>query len=52
MKKFAAGVARAILLRGNEILGVCNTLSDSTFSFSISAEEVRGGQGEIAPYVE
>ena len=45
MKKFMAGVARAILLRGNEILGVANTLSDSTLDFSIAAEEIRGGQG-------
>jgi len=52
MKKFLAGVARAILLRGNEIIGVAQTLTDSTMDFSITAEEIRGGQGEIAPYVE
>ena len=28
------------------------TLTDSTMDFSITAEEIRGGQGEIAPYVE
>lgn len=52
MKKFLAGVARAILLRGNEIIGVAQTLTDSSMNFAITAEEIRGGQGEIAPYIE
>ena len=45
MKKFLAGVARAILLRGNEIIGVAQTLTDSTMDFSITAEEIRAGAG-------
>lgn len=45
MKKFLAGVARAILLRGNEIIGVANTLITSGFDFTIASEEIRGGQG-------
>ena len=45
MKKFLAGVARAILLRGNEIIGVASTLTDSTLDFSITAEEIRAGAG-------
>ena len=45
MKKFLAGVARAILLRGNTIIGVANTLITSGFDFTIASEEIRGGQG-------
>ena len=45
MKKFRAGVARAILLRGNTIIGVANTLITSGFDFTIASEEIRGGQG-------
>ena len=47
MKKFLAGVARAILLRGNQIIGVAQTLTDSTLDFSITGEEIRGGQGNF-----
>lgn len=45
MKKFLAGVARAILLRGNSLIGVAQTLTDSTLDFSITAEEIRAGAG-------
>ena len=45
MKKFLAGVARAILLMGNTIIGVANTLITSGFDFTIASEEIRGGQG-------
>ena len=45
MKKFLACVARAILLRGNTIIGVANTLITSGFDFTIASEEIRGGQG-------
>lgn len=45
MKKFLAGVARAILLRGNTLIGVASTLTDSTLDFSITAEEIRAGAG-------
>ena len=45
MKKFLAGVAHAILLRGNTLIGVASTLTDSTLDFSITAEEIRAGAG-------
>lgn len=45
MKKILAGVSRAILLRGNSLFAVCNTLTDSTFNAAVSAEEIRGGAG-------
>ena len=49
---FLAGVGRALLFKGNDLIGVAKTLTESTFDFSITAEDVRGGQGEIAPCVE
>ena len=42
---FLAGVGRALLFKGNDLIGVAKTLSESTFDFSITAEDVRGGQG-------
>lgn len=45
MRKFLAGVGDAILLKGQNIIGFAKTLTKSTFSFSISNEEVRGGKG-------
>lgn len=45
MRKFLAGVGDAILLKGQNIIGFAKTLTESTFSFSISNEEVRGGKG-------
>lgn len=48
MRKFLAGVGDAILLKGQNIIGFAKTLTESTFSFSISNEEVRGGKGKIA----
>ena len=49
---FLAGAGRALVVRGNDLIGVAGTLAESTFDFSITAEDVRGGQGEIAPCVE
>ena len=49
---FLSGVGRALLFKGNDLIGVAKTLTESTFDFSITAEDVRGGQGEIAPCVE
>ena len=46
---FLAGVGRALLLRGNELIGVAKTLTESTFNFSITSEDVRGGQGNCCP---
>lgn len=40
---FLAGVGRALLFDGNNLIGVAKTLTESTFNFSISNEEIRGG---------
>lgn len=45
MDKFLAGVGRALIFKGNDLIGVAETLTDSTFDFSITSEEVRGGAG-------
>lgn len=45
MDKFLAGVGRALIFKGNDLIGVAETLTDSTFDFSIASEEVRGGAG-------
>lgn len=45
MNRFLAGVGRALLIRGNELIGVAKTLTDSTFDFAITGEDVRGGSG-------
>ena len=41
MKKILAGVSKALILQGNNLLAICNTLTDSTFEASITAEEIR-----------
>ena len=43
--QFLAGVGRALLFSGDTLIGVAKTLTESTFNFSISSEDVRGGQG-------
>lgn len=43
--RFLAGVGRALLFKGDDLIGVANTLTESTFDFSITGEEVRGGPG-------
>lgn len=45
MRKFLAGVGDAILLKGQNIIGFAKTLTESTFGFTISSEEIRGGKG-------
>ena len=45
LNQFLAGVGRALLFDGNNLIGVAKTLTESTFNFSISNEEIRGGQG-------
>lgn len=47
MDKFLAGVGRALIFKGNDLIGVAETLTDSTFDFSIASEEVRGGAGNV-----
>lgn len=40
---FLAGVGRALIFAGENLIGVAKTLTESTFNFSISSEDVRGG---------
>lgn len=42
-EKFLANVGTALIFRGNEFAGVGNFLTENTFSFSASPNEVRGG---------
>lgn len=42
---FLAGVGTALLFKGNDLIGVAKTLTESTFDFAITAEDIRGGQG-------
>ena len=44
-KHFLAGVGVALLIKGKELIGVANTLSESTFTFDNTGEDVRGGKG-------
>ena len=46
-KIFTAGPARALFFYGQDLIGVGETLSDTTFDASIAAEEVRGGPGNL-----
>lgn len=43
--QFLAGVGRALIFQGDNLIGVAKTLTESTFNFSISSEDIRGGQG-------
>lgn len=42
-ERFLANVGHALLFKGNEFVGVANTLTENTFSFSATPNEVRGG---------
>lgn len=42
---FLAGVGTALLFKGNELIAVAKTLTESTFNFGITAEDIRGGKG-------
>lgn len=42
--KFLAGPGDALFFRGNNLIGVGKTLTESTFDYTITAEEVRGGR--------
>ena len=44
-KHFLAGVGVALLIKGNDLIGVANCLTESTFTFDITGEDVRGGKG-------
>lgn len=45
--RFLAGVGRALILRGNELIGVASTLTDSSMDFAITGDEIRGGPGNV-----
>ena len=45
MKKFLAGVGKALLFSGNNLIGVAETLTESTFNFSITGDDIRAGAG-------
>lgn len=36
----------------NSLIVTSKTLSEQSMSFAVTAEEVRGGTGNVAPYVE
>lgn len=42
---YLAGVGTALLFKGNYLIGVAKTLTESTFNFAITAEDIRGGKG-------
>ena len=46
-KIFTAGPARALFFYGQDLIGVGETLSETTFDSSIAVEEVRGGPGNL-----
>ena len=41
---FLAGVGRALIFSGDNLIGVAKTLTESTFNFSISSEDIRGNR--------
>lgn len=41
---FLAGVGTALLFKGNDLIGVAKSLTESSLDFAITAEEIRGGQ--------
>lgn len=43
-EKFLANVGTALLFKGNDFIGQGSTLTENTFSFSASPNEVRGGK--------
>lgn len=47
MNYIAGGVGKAIMFLGDQLWGVANTLSDNTFDFTITAEDVRGGKKNV-----
>ena len=42
---YLAGVGTALLFKGNDLIGVAKTLTESTFNFAITAEDIRAGKG-------
>lgn len=42
---FIAGVGHAMLFKGDELFADCRTLADSSITIGVTAEEIRGGEG-------
>lgn len=42
---FIAGVGRALLFKGTELFADCRTLADSSITVGVTAEDIRGGEG-------
>lgn len=47
MNRFLAGVGRALLIKGNDLIGVAKCLTDSSIELSVASEEVRGGKSNM-----
>lgn len=45
MNRFLAGVSKVLMFKGENLIGVGRTLTDSTLNYSISSEELRAGDG-------
>lgn len=45
--QFLAGPGRVLILDGQNIIGVAKTMTETTFDMSITAEDVRGGAGNM-----
>lgn len=46
-KHFLAGPGKALLFRGDDLIGVATALTNNTFGFTIDSEEIRGGYGNV-----
>lgn len=47
MNYVAGGVGKALIFLGSQLYGVANTLSDNTFDFTITGEDIRGGKKNV-----
>lgn len=47
MNYVAGGVGKALIFAGTQLYGIANTLSDNTFDFTITAEDIRGGKKNV-----
>lgn len=46
-KYFVAGVGRALLFKGENLFADCRTLADSSITVGVTAEDIRGGEGNV-----
>lgn len=53
-QNFLAGAGTGLIFdpASNALLGVSKTFTENTFGFTITAEEVRGGPGDVALYIK